>query len=70
MTEFENDDFKPTCMRPLKFMFSKKATQTDKNITIDLTLTTWCQIISGLMYFLGWSLDMTSTCLEHKTRIA
>ena len=30
----------------LKFMFSKKATQTDKNIAIELTLTTWCQIIS------------------------
>ena len=87
------------CKVLLKFMFSKKATQTDKNIAIDLTLTTWCQIISAQRfqfhmlgvgqefsrrnalfwchrlpmyenYFLGWSLDMTSTCLEHKTRIA
>ena len=31
----------------------------------------WCQRLPMYEnYFLGWSLDMTSTCLEHKTRIA
>ena len=31
----------------------------------------WCHWLPmDENYFLGWSLDMTSTCLEHKTRIA
>ena len=30
----------------LKFMFSKKATKIDKIFTVDLTVTTYCQIDS------------------------
>ena len=30
--------------RDLKFMFSKKATKIDKIFTVDLTVTTYCQI--------------------------
>ena len=30
--------------RYVKFMFSKKATKIDKIFTIDLTVTTYCQI--------------------------
>ena len=38
----------------LKFMFSNKATKIDKIFTIDLTVTTYCQIDSeGFVNFCG-----------------
>ena len=44
----------------VKFVFSKKATKFDKIFTVDLTLTTYCQIggedfvnFCGLLYHLG-----------------
>ena len=38
----------------LKFVFSKKATKIDKIFTVDLTLTTYCQINSeDFVYFCG-----------------
>ena len=32
-------------------------------------LFSWQRLPMDEKYFLGWSLNMTSTCLEHKTRI-
>ena len=38
----------------LKFMFSKKATKIDKIFTVDLTVTTYCQIDGeDLVHFCG-----------------
>ena len=33
----------------IKFLFSKKATKIDKIFTVDLTVTTYCQIVGGLL---------------------
>ena len=37
-------NLKPRIYFVVKFMFSKKATKNDEIFTVDLTLTTYCQI--------------------------
>ena len=37
----------------IKFMFSKKATKIDKIFTVDLTVTTYCQIDEDFVNFCG-----------------
>jgi hypothetical protein len=43
---WKNLHLKKNYLETLKFKFSKKATQFDKIFTVDLTVTTYCQIVS------------------------
>ena len=48
-------------MFPLKFMFSKKATKIDEIFTIDVTITTYCQIDGEAFVNFLWHSQKTWT---------
>ena len=47
----------------VKFMFSKKATKIDEIFTVDLTVTTYCQIVADWVPRQDWAFFKSVACL-------
>ena len=62
LMQFILDPFKLIFAMCLKFMFSKKAKKIDEIFTVDLTVTTYCQItVKILSIFVAFSENMNFT---------